>query len=518
MSSENVTQPRSRRKSIEQLRSDAQSTGLRRALGPVHLVMLGIGCIIGAGIYVLTGHAAANFAGPAVMLSFVFAGLACTFAGLCYAELSSTLPVAGSAYTYSYATLGESAAWTTGWLMVLELGVAVALVAVGFSGYIVSFLRDFGIVVPPELSTAFVSAVTTPTGAVFSTGHGFNLVAALGVAIATTVLVFGVSGSALINAMIVILKIAVLVAFIVIGLWWIEPANWTPFIPENEGGFTYGWAGVFRAASTIFFAYIGFETVATAASEAQHPQRDLPIGILGSLVVCTAVYIAVAAVLTGVVPFRQLGTPDPIALAVDAMGLPWFASIVKIGAIAGLASVMLSATYGQTRVFYTMSRDGLLPPMFSAVHPRFRTPHIGTLVLGFSIALAAGLLPIGILADLVSLGTAMAFGIVCLSVMWLRSTQPQLERPFRVPFGGVWIGRVWIGLVPMLGIAFCLVMIVPLIGDIFGKALSGDPLPAMLLLGYIAIGAAIYLLYGRRHSRLAGDQAQRDRDLAAERA
>jgi len=517
MTNGNGVATRSRRKTVEQVSHDVRSSGLKRALGPIHLVMLGIGAIIGAGIYVLTGHAAADFAGPAVTLSFIFAGLACTFTGLCYAELASTLPVSGSAYTYSYATLGESAAWTTGWLMVLELGVAVALVAVGFSGYVVSFLRDFGIVIPAELTTSFISLTSAAEGAAFSAGHGFNLVAALGVCLTTFILMHGVSESVRINAVIVIVKIAVLVGFVVIGLWWIEPDNWVPFIPENEGGFAYGWPGVFRAASVIFFAYIGFETVATAAAEAKNPQRDLPIGILGSLVICTVIYIAVAGVLTGVVPFRQLGVPDPIAVAVNAMNLPWFSTLVKIGAIAGLASVMLSTTYGQSRVFHTMSRDGLLPPVFSTVHPRYQTPYAGTLVLGLIIALTAGLLPINILADLVSLGTAMAFGIVCLSVMWLRSAHPDLERPFRVPLGGIWVGRVWIGLVPVLGIAFCLVMVVPLIADIYGKARSGDPLPAILLSGYLAIGAAIYLFYGRRHSRLAQPKTGAvDAALAAE--
>lgn len=497
-----------RRKSIDRLRHDAEAYGLKRVLGRANLVLLGIGCIIGAGIYVLTGHAAANFAGPAVMLSFVFAGLACTFAGLCYAELASTLPVAGSAYTYSYATLGETAAWITGWLMVLELGIAVALVAVGFSGYMVSFLRDFGIVVPTQWVTPFIAMTTTPDGHAFRPGQGFNLVAALGVLAATAVLMRGIAASALVNSIIVVLKISVLAAFVVIGLGQIDAVNWTPFIPANEGGYAYGWPGIFRAASVIFFAYIGFETVATAAAEARNPQRDLPVGILGSLFVCTLIYVAVAAVLTGVVPYRTLGVPDPIAVAVNAMDLPWFATVVKIGAIAGLSSVMLATTYGQTRVFYTMSRDGLLPPLFSKVHPKFHTPYVGTLVVGIVIALIAGLLPIGLLADLISLGTATAFGIVCLSVMWLRTTHPDIHRPFRVPFGGIRVGGVWIGVVPMLGIAFCLVMIVPLVTDTVGKAFRGDPIPALILLGYMTIGLAIYMLYGRRHSALAAHDRQ----------
>ncbi len=500
---ESVAAGPARRKSIDRLRHDAAAYGLKRVLGRANLVLLGIGCIIGAGIYVLTGHAAANFAGPAVMLSFVFAGLACTFAGLCYAELASTLPVAGSAYTYSYATLGETAAWITGWLMVLELGIAVALVAVGFSGYMASFLRDFGIVVPTQWITPFIDMTTTADGHAFRPGQGFNLVAALGVLAATAILMRGIAASALANSIIVVLKISVLAAFVVIGMGEIDAVNWTPFIPANEGGYAYGWPGIFRAASVIFFAYIGFETVATAAAEARNPQSDLPVGILGSLFVCTLMYVAVAAVLTGVVPYRTLGVPDPIAVAVNAMDLPWFATVVKIGAIAGLSSVMLATTYGQTRVFYTMSRDGLLPPLFSKVHPKFHTPYVGTAVIGSVIALTAGLLPIGLLADLISLGTATAFGIVCLSVMWLRTTHPDIARPFRVPFGGIRIGRVWIGIVPMLGIAFCLVMIVPLVTDTVSRFFRGDRIPALILLGYMTVGLAIYVLYGRRHSALA---------------
>lgn len=498
------------RKSVEQIQREADAQPFKRVLGPLDLVLIGIGCIIGAGIFVLTGNAAASFAGPAVLLSFVFAGLACAFTGLCYAELASTLPVTGSAYTYSYATLGEVFAWITGWLMVLELGIAVALVAVGFSGYVTSFLRDFGIVVPSELATPYISAVMTDNGLTFTSGQGFNLVAALGVLVVTVLLVIGVSESAAVNRVIVLVKVLVLIAFAIIGLGYADPGNWTPFVPPHEGRFVFGWPGVLRAASVIFFAYVGFETVSTAAAEARDPQRDLPIGILGSLVVCTIIYIAVAAVLTGIVPFRQLGVPDPMAVAVDMMSLPWFGLVVKVGAIAGLFSVMLVTTYGQTRVFYAMSRDGLLPPLFSRVHERRRTPHVGTMMLGAAIALVAGLLPITILSDMVTLGTAMAFGIVCLSVMWLRNARPDLRRPFRVPLGGVRIRGVWIGVTPALGIAFCILMVVPLLLDIIVKAFSGDAIPAMLLGGYMVIGAAIYMLYGIRHSKAAA-QLSNDR-------
>lgn len=491
------------RKTVEQVQREAVSQPFKRVLGPVDLVLLGIGCIIGAGIFVLTGNAAANFAGPAILLSFLFAGLACTFTGLCYAELAATLPVSGSAYTYSYVTLGEVFAWITGWLMVLELGIAVALVAVGFSGYMVSLLRDFGIVVPPELSTPYVDSLMTQAGLVFTTGQGFNLVAVMGVLVVTVLLVIGVSVSVAVNRVFVVAKVIVLVAFAVIGSRYIDTGNWTPFVPPNEGGFAYGWPGVLRASSVIFFAYVGFETVCTAAAEARNPQRDLPIGVLGSLVVCTIVYIAVAAVLTGVVSFRRLGIADPIALAVDAMNLPWFALVVKIGAVAGLFSLMLSTTYGQTRVFYAMSRDGLLPPLFSRVHERRRTPHVGTLVLGAAIAAASGLLPITILSDMVTLGTALAFGIVCVSVIWLRNARPELRRSFTVPWGGVRIRGLWIGFVPALGILFCVMMVVPLLLDIFNKAFSGDAIPVLLLCGYMGLGAAIYLFYGIRHSKAA---------------
>jgi APA family basic amino acid/polyamine antiporter len=299
-------------------------------------------------------------------------------------------------------------------------------------------------------------------------------------------------------------KVGILLLFIGFGVFYINTANWHPFIPPNNGHFGgYGVSGVFRAASVIFFAYVGFEAVSTAAAEAINPQKDVPIGILGSLVICTLIYMAVAAVLTGVVPYAKLGVPEPIAVAVDAMNLPWFAKLIKIGAIAGLSSVMLILTYGQTRVFFAMARDGLLPKVFATLHTKFRTPWIGTLLLGGAIATAAAILPITILGDLVSLGTATAFGIVCLSVMYLRSTRPDLERPFRVPGGGIWINGAWIGLVPVLGILFCIVMAAPLVIDIIIKAQSGDAIPAIILTCYAAVGAAIYGFYGYRNSRLA---------------
>jgi len=483
------------KKSIDQIQRESNSQQLKRTLGPVNLVLLGIGCIIGAGIYVMTGNAAANFAGPGVMLSFIIAGTACAFAGFCYAELASTMPVAGSAYTYSYATMGELLAWVMGWLLVLEYGVAAATVAVGWSGYATSFLRDFGVIVPPELSASFIQSATDATGhLVFSTTSNINLVAAGGILMVTALLVIGISESATVNNIIVFIKVGVLVAFILMGIGYINVDNWVPFIPENQGGFVYGVEGVFRAASVIFFAYVGFEAVSTAAGEAKNPSRDMPIGILGSLFVCTIIYIIVAAVLTGIVPYKELGVPEPIAVAVDRMGMPWFSFLIKVGAIAGLSSVMLILTYGQSRVFYAMARDGLLPKAFCVIHSKFRTPWIGTIVLGGLIAIASSLLPITILGDLVSLGTAFAFGIVCFSVLWLRKTRPDLPRPFRVP-GGPWI--------PVLGIIFAFIMAAPLIMDIVIKAFTGDMIPAIILLSYFVLGAGLYIFYGYRNSRLA---------------
>ena len=493
------------KKSIDQIQREAQGHALKRTLGPVNLVFLGIGCIIGAGIYVMTGNAAATFAGPAVMLSFIIAGLACAFAGLCYAELASTMPVAGSAYTYAYTTLGEVFAWTMGWLLVLEYGVAAATVAAGWTGYATSLLKDLGVIIPPQFTSSFIQSVAGPDGGLaFVTTGSFNLLGALGILVVTGLLVLGVSESANVNNVIVMIKVGILLLFIGFGVFYINTANWHPFIPPNTGHlFSFGVSGVFRAASVIFFAYVGFEAVSTAAAEAKNPQKDIPIGILGSLVICTIIYMAVAAVLTGVVPYQKLGVPEPIAVAVDAMNLPWFAKLIKIGAIAGLSSVMLILTYGQTRVFFAMARDGLLPKGFATLHSKYRTPWIGTLLLGAAIAIAAGLLPITILGDLVSLGTAAAFGIVCLSVIYLRNTRPDLERPFSVPLGGVRINGIWLGTVPVLGILMCLVMAAPLVADIIIKAMTGDPIPAIILVSYAAVGAIIYVVYGYKHSRLS---------------
>ena len=496
------------RKPVDQVRQDIASDGLKRALGPAHLMFMAVGTIIGAGIYVMTGTAAASYAGPGVMISFVLAGIACTFCGLCYAEMASTLPAAGSAYTYSYATLGEVFAWIMGWLLVLEFGVAAAMVSTGWSGYLVSLLGDAGIAVPVGVSTPLIAAAAGPGGAaeISIAGH-LNLIAALPALLATGVLVLGVSESAKVNNLIVFIKVSVLVVFVGFGVLHVRPGNWHPLIPPNEGGLAYGWPGVFRATSVIFVAYLGFETVSTAAAESRRPQRDVPFAILGSLVICTLLYVAVAAVLTGLVPFRRLGVPDPLAVAVDVMHLPWLAELIKIGAVIGLLSVILVQTYSQTRVFFAMARDGLLPPVFARLHPRFRTPWIGTVMLGASIALASALLPISILGDLVSLGTATAFAIVCMSVMFLRTTRPELPRPFGVPFGGVDlpIGRgrkVWIGIVPVCGVLCCLVLVGSLCADVLRRALHGSFFSAILLLSYALIGAAAYVLYGRRHSHL----------------
>ena len=506
-----------RRKTVQSLQHEAANDQrLHRALGPFNLTTLGIGAIIGAGIFVLTGQAAAKYAGPAIVLSFVLAGIACALAGLCYAEFAAMIPISGSAYTYGYATLGELFAWIIGWDLILEYLFAASTVAVGWSGYVVSLLYDLHIHIPPALSaaagtalieipTALAAACKMKSGWVpISTGlldqikaagtdptalgHAtavFNLPAVVIVLAVTTLLVIGIKESASFNNVVVAIKMLVIFAFIAVGVAYVNPANWHPFIPAAVGPGHFGWGGILRAAGVIFFAYIGFDSVSTAAQEAKRPQRDMPIGILVSLAVCTVIYIVVSLVLTGVVSYTRLNVPAPIAVAVDSLGPSvsnWMGPVIKIGAIAGLSSVILVMMLGQPRIFYTMSKDGLLPSMFSAVHPRFRTPWVAQILTGVVAMLIAGFFPIDILGELVSIGTLLAFAIVCAGVLVLRFTDPLIERPFRTP-------AYW--LVCPLGVLFCLWLMV------------GLPLDTWLrLIVWMVIGLAIYFTYGRRHSKL----------------
>ncbi|MEI7529842.1 MAG: amino acid permease, partial [Elusimicrobiota bacterium] len=425
---------------------------------------------------------------PAIVLSFIISAVGCAFAGLCYAEFASMIPVAGSAYTYSYATIGELLAWIIGWDLILEYLFGAASVSVGWSGYVVSFLKDFGVNIPAALSSAPFAfdhvAGWTATGAIF------NLPAVLIVALVTGLLVVGIQESATVNDFAVFAKITVVILFIVFGVSYINAANWHPFMPANTGTFgQFGWSGVLRGAGVIFFAYIGFDAVSTVAQEARNPQKDMPIGILASLAVCTVLYIAVALVLTGIVSYKELLVPDPIAVGVNAAGpgLFWLRKFIKIGAIAGLSSVMLVLLLGQPRIFYAMSMDGLLPPLFSKVHPKFRTPYVTTIATGAVAALLGGFFPIGALAEMVSIGTLLAFAIVCASIIVLRRTHADLPRPFRTP---------WVPLVPALGVLITVVQMLFL------------PWATWLrLIVWMALGIAIYFFYGRHHSKLAAIKA-----------
>ncbi|MCB1561849.1 MAG: amino acid permease [Xanthomonadales bacterium] len=456
---------------------------LKRTLTASQLVMLGVGAVIGAGIFVLTGQAAAQYAGPAVMLSFVFAGIACAFAGLCYAEFAAMLPVSGSAYSYSYATLGEGVAWFIGWCLVLEYLFAASTVAVGWSGYLNAFLGNrLDLALPAALASAPYT-YDTVTASFVHTGAIVNLPAVLIIAALSGVGYVGITQSAFVNAFVVAIKVTVILLFIAFGLNYVDPANWQPFIPPSEGGARYGVDGVIRASAVVFFAYIGFDAVSTAAGEAKNPQRDMPIGILGSLVICTLLYIAMSAVLTGMMDFRLLGTPEPVSTALNNYpSLAWLQTAVEIAAIAGLSSVILVMLMGQPRIFYSMARDGLMPRMFAKVHPRFHTPYVGTVVVGVLAAVLAGLLPVGFLGDIVSMGTLLAFATVSIGVLILRRTRPNLPRPFRVPLAII---------VCPLGFIACLYL--------FWQPFK-EHWP--LLLGWIVIGAVIYGLYGYRYSKL----------------
>ena len=452
--------------------------------GPINLITLGIGAIIGAGIFVLTGTAAAQFAGPAVVLSFVVAGVGCVFAGLCYAEFASMIPIAGSAYTYGYTTLGELTAWVIGWALCLEYAFGAATVAVGWSGYVSSLLGYFGVHVPFN---------PTPSLAITLFGHALSakvdIFALCAIVVVIVILVVGVKESANFNSAAVMIKVSVVLFFIGIatiyafGHWHAMMVNWHPFIPKNQGHFgAYGWSGIMRAGSVVFFAYIGFDAVSTAAQEARNPQKDLPFGILGSLIICTVLYIIVAGLLTGLKPYATLNTPSPVADGAAAIGATWGVCLIDLGAIAGLASVMLVMILGQTRVLFTMSRDGLLPKWVGTIHPRFRTPWLVTIAVGFLVAFLAAFFNITFLGQLVSLGTLLAFTIVCLGVWVMRKQQPDVPRPFRTP---------WVPLVPILGMIISLALMV-----------SSDTPAKIGFFSWLIIGLVIYFGYSIRHSKV----------------
>ncbi|MDH3028979.1 amino acid permease [Methylobacterium fujisawaense] len=466
------------RKSVDDIvESGEGEQQLSKSLGALSITAMGIGAIIGAGIFVLTGTAAAQYAGPGIMLSFVLGGIACAFVGLCYSEMAALIPVAGSSYTYTYATLGEFFAWLIGWDLILEYAMGAATVAVGWSGYVISILKTVGIVIPAQ----FANAPGTPID-----GGGtalFNLPAVLIVALITILLMRGTKESARFNNMMVAVKLTVVVAFIALGWGHVDTANWSPLIPDNDGTFGhFGASGILRGAGVVFFAFIGFDAVSTAAQEARKPQKDMPIGILGSLAVCTILYVLVAAVLTGLVPYKELNVPDPIAKGVDVIGIGWFALLIKLGALTGLTTVILVLLYGQSRIFFTMAQDGLLPKMFSHVHPTYQTPYRSQALIGAVVAVVAALVPIHILGEMVSIGTLAAFILVCGSVLYLRRTERHMKRPFRAPA---------VPVVPILGILFCLLLMI------------GLPLDTWLrLVIWMAIGLVVYFFYGRKHSVL----------------
>jgi basic amino acid/polyamine antiporter, APA family len=468
------------KKPLSDLSAEAERGLLRRSLGPLHLTALGIGSIIGTGIFVLTGTAASQNAGPALVFSMVISAVGCAFSGLCYAEFAAMVPVAGSAYTYAYATAGEIFAWIIGWDLILEYALSVATVAVGWSGYFTSLAHDVGIDLPPALAAP-----------------PFNLPAAVIVLLVATLLVRGVKESADTNTVLVAVKSAVLVVFVIACASYVNRANLTPFVPPNTGAFgSFGWSGVLRGAGVMFFAYIGFDAVSTAAQEARNPARDMPIGILGSLAICTVLYIAVALVLTGVVPYQRLNVADPLAVGIDATGVRWLSPFVKIAALFGLFSTMLVQLLAQTRIFYSMSRDGLLPPIFSVVHPRFRTPHLSTILTASIIAAVAALTPIAVLGQLVSIGTLLAFVLVSIGVIVLRRVSPDTPRPFRTP------GVPW---VPIAGAVICLAQMI------------GLPIATWeRLFIWLVAGLVVYALYGFRRARsnMVGDVRSRPAGLS----
>lgn len=472
------------KKPLEVLMQDASGAkhGLKRTLGKINLIALGIGAIVGAGIFVLIGQAAAVYAGPGVTISFIISAIACAFAGLCYAEFAAMIPTAGSAYSYAYVTLGRGVAWIIGWALIMEYLFAASTVAVGWSGYVLSFFDSAGL----HISTEFTNAPFTfdQSGRLINTGALINLPAMFIIIAISLLLIRGIKESATFNNVVVIIKLTVVFSFIVFGWKYIRPENWQPFIPENEGSFgKFGVSGVLRASAVIFFAFIGFDAVSTAAQEAKNPQRDMPWGILGSLVVCTIIYILIALVMTGIAPYAELNSPAPIALAIDKAGpgLSWLSPVIKIGAIGGLASVILVMLMGQTRIFFSMANDGLFFKPFSKVHSRFGTPYLSTVITGLIASLIAGLFPISLLGELVSIGTLLAFIIVCIGVLILRYKRPDLPRPFKTPL---------FPLTPILGVISCLMVILFL-----------NTITFVICGVWLLVGLFIYAVYGRKNAK-----------------
>jgi basic amino acid/polyamine antiporter, APA family len=456
-----------RKKSIEHMLAGAQRAGLKKTLGALDLTFLGVGAIIGTGIFVLTGTGAVQ-AGPALMVSFIFAAIACALAALAYAEFASTIPVAGSIYTYSYATLGELAAWVIGWDLMLEYGLATSAVSVGWSGYLQSLLSGFGISLPTVLTAA--------PGAVPGHFTLFNLPAFLVMMVITSLLSIGIKESARVNNIMVAIKVAVVLMVIGVGVFHVTPANWHPFMPN-------GWNGVFGAAAVMFFAFIGFDSVSSAAEEVKNPKRDLPIGIISSLAVCAVLYVAVAAVVTGIVPAAQFANiSHPVSYALQVVGQKWVAGFIDLGAVLGMLTVILVMSYGQTRIIYAMSRDGLLPARLSTVHPKYGTPFFTTWLVGLFFGLIGALVPLNVLAELINIGTLAAFSMVSIAVLILRRTHPDLPRAFRCP---------GVPVVPVLAVAACLFLMLNL------KAVTWSAFVV-----WLAIGLAIYFGYSRRHSKL----------------
>src|SRR6201998_3207450 len=501
-------------KSLDVLMKEAGDTSensLKRALGPVNLVTLGIGAIIGAGIFVLTGSAASLYAGPAIMLSYILAGTGCVFAGLCYAEFASMIPIAGSAYTYGYATLGELVAWIIGWDLILEYAFGAATVASGWSSTLVAFLQDYGISLPPQICDVPGAKwalyqgrwsperpVSVSPGQIAGLPHAtcvFNLVAFLAILGVTTILIVGIKESANFNSVVVFVKLAAVLTFIAVALPFVlkHPAiaheNWKVFLPPNTGSFgSFGWSGVMRGASVVFFAYIGFDAVSTAAQEAKNPQKDMPIGILGSLTVCTILYIVVSGLLTATVHYSRLNIGSPVSLAIRETGVKWGSYGINAGALAGLSTAMRVLLLGQSRVFYSMAHDGLLWKWAGDIHPRFRTPWKSTAIVGVLVAIVGSLVPIGTLGQMVSIGTLFAFVIVCAGVWVMRVRRPELARPFRTP---------WVPFVPIMGILISLALIASLNG-----------LTIIRLFVWLGIGLVVYFTYSVKNSKVRNNSGQ----------